>query len=45
MEGDDQARDMVLGGRHVVTTPDELIDVDTEEELRELQRKFGRPRE
>lgn len=44
LEGDKGARDMVLGGRHVVTTPDELIDVDTEEELRELQEKFGRPR-
>lgn len=43
LKGDAGARDMVLGGRHVVTTPDELIDVDTEEELRELQEKFGRP--
>ncbi len=41
MEGDQQARDMVLGGRHVVTNPDELIDVDTEEELNELREKFG----
>lgn len=44
LRGDKGARDMVLGGRHVVTTPDELIDVDTGEELRELQEKFGRAR-
>ncbi len=43
LEGDKGARDMVLGGRHVVTHPDELIDVDTEEELNELLAKFGRP--
>jgi molybdenum cofactor cytidylyltransferase len=43
LEGDRGAREMVLGGRHVVTTPDELIDVDTEDELRELMEKFGRP--
>jgi len=41
LEGDTGARDMILAGRHVVTTPDELIDVDTEEELAELLAKFG----
>lgn len=41
LEGDAGARDMVLGGRHVVTTPDELIDVDTQEELDELLAKFS----
>jgi molybdenum cofactor cytidylyltransferase len=44
LEGDSGARDMVLGGRHVVTTPEELMDVDTEEELNELLEKFGAPR-
>jgi molybdenum cofactor cytidylyltransferase len=44
LEGDKGAREMVLGGRHVVTTPEELIDVDTEEELNELMEKFGAPR-
>ena len=44
LEGDRGAREMVLGGRHVVTTPEELIDVDTEEELHELMEKFGAPR-
>ncbi len=44
LEGDNGARDMVLGGRHVVAHPDELIDVDTEEELNDLLAKFGKTR-
>ena len=40
LEGDAGARDMILAGRHVITSPDELIDVDTEEELAELRAKF-----
>lgn len=44
LEGDSGARDMILGGRHVVTSPDELIDVDTQEELDELLAKFGESR-
>jgi len=45
MKGEEDARDMVLGGRHVVTAADELIDVDTEEELDELREKFDRVKE
>lgn len=45
LEGDAGARDLILAGRHVVTHPDELIDVDTEEELDELMAKFGQVRE
>ena len=44
LEGDSGARDLILAGRHVVTHPDELIDVDTEEELDELMAKFGQVR-
>ncbi|HWU72072.1 MAG TPA: nucleotidyltransferase family protein, partial [Sphingomonas sp.] len=44
LEGDAGARDLILAGRHVVTHPDELIDVDTEEELDELMAKFGQVR-
>ncbi|HEX4694539.1 nucleotidyltransferase family protein [Sphingomonas sp.] len=44
LEGDAGARDMILTGRHVVTNPGELIDVDTEEELAELRAKFGQVR-
>ena len=42
MQGDYGARDMIRAGRHVVTHPDELIDVDTEEDLVELRAKFDR---
>jgi molybdenum cofactor cytidylyltransferase len=44
LEGDSGARDLILAGRHVVTHPDELIDVDTEKELDELMAKFGQVR-
>jgi molybdenum cofactor cytidylyltransferase len=37
LEGDAGARDMVKRGRHVVTNPAELIDVDTREELEQLR--------
>lgn len=37
LAGDTGARDLVQGGRHVITTPAELIDVDTPEELEKLR--------
>ena len=37
LEGDEGARDLVRSGRHVVTSPSELIDVDTPEELATLR--------
>lgn len=37
LEGDQGARDLVASGKHVVTSPAELIDVDTAEELDELR--------
>ena len=37
LDGDGGARDLVRAGRHVVTAPAELIDVDTAEELAELR--------
>jgi len=45
LEGDEGARDLIRAGRHVVAHPDELIDVDTEEDLNELLAKFGQPRD
>jgi len=42
LEGDTGARAMILAGRHVVAAPDELIDVDIEEDLAELRAKFDR---
>lgn len=37
LKGDEGARDLVRSGRHVVTSPAELIDVDTPEELEQLR--------
>ncbi|WP_174291031.1 nucleotidyltransferase family protein [Sphingomonas bacterium] len=37
LDGGTGARDLVKGGRHVVTAPAELIDVDTVEELERLR--------
>lgn len=37
LDGDEGARELVAKGRHVVTSPAELIDVDTPEELEELR--------
>lgn len=36
LDGDHGARDLVRGGRHVVASPGELIDIDTPEELERL---------
>ena len=44
LAGEAGARDLILAGRHVVAHPDELIDVDTEEDLDLLFAKFGQPR-
>ncbi len=37
LEGDQGARDLVRAGRHVVTSPAELIDIDTPEDLERLR--------
>ena len=37
LAGDAGARDMVRAGRHVVTAPAELIDIDTPDDLEELR--------
>lgn len=37
LKGDQGARDMVKAGRHVVTSPAELIDIDTPEDLDRLR--------
>ena len=37
LDGDAGARDLVKAGRHVVTSPAELIDIDTPEDLAALQ--------
>lgn len=43
LEGDAGARDLVRAGRHVVTTPAELIDIDTPEDLERLRAIAGDP--
>ena len=43
LQGDAGARDLVRAGRHVVTAPAELIDVDTPEELEALRRLVRSP--
>ncbi|MES2097938.1 MAG: nucleotidyltransferase family protein [Pseudomonadota bacterium] len=41
LNGDAGARDLIMAGRHVVTSADELIDVDTQEEFEALIAKFA----
>jgi len=43
IRGDQGARDLIQAGRHVVTNSAELIDVDTREDLAELQRLVHAP--
>ncbi len=43
LDGDDGARDLVRRGHHVVTSPAELADVDTQDDLRELRELYGLP--
>ncbi len=43
LEGDRGARDLVKAGRHVVTSPAELIDIDTPEDLERLRQIVHAP--
>jgi molybdenum cofactor cytidylyltransferase len=43
LHGDAGARELVQSGRHVVTSPAELIDVDTPEELERLRELLHAP--
>ena len=43
LDGDQGARDLIRGGRHVITSPAELVDVDTQEDLHELRALYGLP--
>ncbi|MEI9926461.1 MAG: NTP transferase domain-containing protein [Sphingomonas sp.] len=45
LEGDQGARDLIRGGHHVVTNPDELVDVDTQEDLAALRQLYGLERD
>lgn len=41
IDGDQGARELIRGGRHVVTSPAELVDVDTQQDLAELRELYG----
>lgn len=43
LEGDEGARRLILRGHHVVTTPAELVDIDTRADLDELRELYGLP--
>ncbi|MDT8759039.1 nucleotidyltransferase family protein [Sphingomonas psychrotolerans] len=43
LQGDEGARELIKRGHHVVTSPAELVDVDTREDLAELRRLYGLP--
>ena len=43
LEGDQGARELIKGGHHVVAGPGELVDIDTQEDLRELRELYGLP--
>jgi molybdenum cofactor cytidylyltransferase len=43
LQGEAGARDIIRAGKHVVTTPAELIDVDTPEELERLRQLVHAP--
>ena len=40
LDGDDDARALVLSGKHVVASPAELIDINTPEQLEKLRGQF-----
>lgn len=40
-DGLESARDLLRRGRHVVTTPAELVDIDTQEDLAALRARYG----
>ncbi|MES2988216.1 MAG: nucleotidyltransferase family protein [Pseudomonadota bacterium] len=43
LKGDEGARELIKRGRHVVTTPAELVDIDTREGLADLRELYGLP--
>jgi molybdenum cofactor cytidylyltransferase len=43
LEGDEGARKLIRAGRHVVTSPAELVDIDTQADLAELRGLYGLP--
>ncbi|WP_066801601.1 nucleotidyltransferase family protein [Sphingomonas soli] len=43
LDGDEGGRQLIKRGKHVVTSPAELVDIDTREDLEELRALYGLP--
>ena len=43
LQGDQGARELIKRGRHVITTPAELVDIDTRADLEALRTLYGLP--
>ena len=43
LQGDQGARELIRRGAQIATAPDELVDIDTPEELERLRAEFTRP--
>lgn len=43
LDGDQGGRDLIRRGHHVIAPPDELVDIDTQEDLRQLRELYGLP--
>ena len=43
LDSEEDARDLIRRGHHVVTTPAELVDIDTQADLRALRALYGLP--
>ncbi|ATY33657.1 nucleotidyltransferase family protein [Sphingomonas psychrotolerans] len=43
LKGDEGGRELIKRGHHVVTSPAELVDVDTREDLHKLRALYGLP--
>lgn len=41
LDGDEGARELIKAGRHIVTAPAELVDIDTREDLEKLRTLYG----
>lgn len=43
LDGDEGGRDLIRRGHHVVTSDAELVDIDTQDDLRRLRELYGLP--
>ncbi|WP_137862695.1 MULTISPECIES: nucleotidyltransferase family protein [unclassified Sphingomonas] len=41
LEGDHGARELIMRGHHVIAPPSELVDIDTQADLRALRERYG----